>query len=391
MVRVAVIFHLVGLTFFSVLCQADTEPSRGPWGELISFPVILEPDDYSVSLSSDLKNWREGTVWKFDAENEIEVANLLMTSGFSDALAHRLTSRGYMTKNATTGWFEIRPPEEVIVSLKPEQRASLYPHLYPKDSSNPFNGYFGLAPGGVKSLLQIPSSLPSTQIDLINRLSYKSGQTYRLADINYIFEKAQDYRERFQIIKFIRRQNALSLHLIINTSESLENAAKYWSSEGRNKEILPILESVARTPGVDKLDIAHLLPPFPRKVIFTYPSIHGEGIGQYTPDCFWTAASFFSDSPPDRFLDLTAHTLLERYMKVPATNLQFGDLIIFTDKDTGKRLHACNHIAGEYVFTKNGASLNRPWVFATLRSVINTYLERDMSLSFFRLKPGYRK
>ena len=70
---------------------------------------------------------------------------------------------------------------------------------------------------------------------------------------------------------------------------------------------------------------------------------------------------------------------------------KLGDLIMISSKKNGHLVHACNYIAGDFVFSKNGNSPKRPWIFTTLGNVVENYLEDDLTLSFYRLKPEYRK
>ena len=110
-----------------------------------------------------------------------------------------------------------------------------------------------------------------------------------------------------------------------------------------------------------------------------------------TPDCFWTSFSFFSDEPTDRYFDFVGHILEERYERAERP-LQMGDLVLVFDSDTGRWIHACNYVAGDLVFTKNGRSFGRPWVIQPMREVVEGYLVSErLSVSFFRLRPQFRR
>lgn len=371
-------------------CDNGMEPVTGPWGTLIGVPVVLEPGDTLVSKSVHLEKWPEGLHWQFYADSKEKVAEVLAAAGIPQMTIQKLVSEKYLQVDKSSGRFGIRPPEELFLSLTPEQRSSLYTKLYTVNGQRPLERFFNIAPGGIDTVLRVPHVLPPAQIDRVRKLTWQLGQTNWLADINYILAKAGNDEERFRVIKTVRRQKAVFLHLKIG-SHSISELSDYWKAEGRNKEILPILESVSQTQGVDTLDVVHLLPPFPRKMIYTYPSQQGEGVGRAQPDCFWTSVSFFAESPPDRYFDSVIHQIVvERYVRVSAATAKFGDLILIYEKDTGAALHACNYIAGDYVFTKNGINSTRPWVFDTIDSVVKTYLDKDLTVSFFRLKPEFR-
>ena len=74
----------------------------------------------------------------------------------------------------------------------------------------------------------------------------------------------------------------------------------YWTGRSRKKDILPILESVAETAGVRKIDIAHLLPSLARKLLYTYPDVSLMAKGSL-PDCqFLLAPRDNEDHPAER-------------------------------------------------------------------------------------------
>ncbi len=361
------------------------------FGELEYVPIILEPTDFYLSLSKDLGNWKLSTVWSFEAMDPEEVSSILMSAGLGSEQAGHLTKPPFLTLNNSTKLFEIRPDEEAILNLSPGQRAKLYPLILPKSPHNPFSEPFALGPGGVVGKNKIHSRVSPGLIEAIDHMSFRQGHTVRFSDIRYILEKAQDDQERWNLMKIISREESLSVRLRVTNESDVDSLVKFWSAGGRNKEILPLLTSVISTPGVDTLDIVHLLPPTPRKHIHTFPSPRGEGLGDALPDCFWTAYSFFSENPPDRHLDGVAHVESERY-EAAAPPYQLGDVVTISDDENKKTLHCCNILAGDLVFTKNGHSMGRPWSVTKLDRVIETYRRSDrIRVTFSRLKPEFQK
>ncbi len=380
-----------GHRFGSALNPEEKNHAVGPWGDLEFYQLILEPSDFFLTTSSDLRTWKDGTVWKFSALNSSGVEGILENAGIKRELREILLSDQYLTLNSETGFYEIRPPENVIIALNSENRRILYPQILPFSDINPFYSTFALPVGGLDTVTYLPTGVPQEQLDLIKRLSFKRGNTIQFADIKLVFAKAQSEEERWRILKTIARERTLSVQLRISEDSNLSQLADYWSAGGKNREILPMLESVFMTTGLETLDLIHLLPPTPRKLLHTYPSGTGDGLGREMPDCYWTAASFFSEDPPDRHLDSISQVIDNRYEKA-SRPLQLGDLILLTDKQTGGSIHACNYIAGNLVYTKNGQSLARPWIVAALEDVVENYLSvEEMSLTFLRLKPQYRK
>lgn len=377
--------------FGSALNPEEKKYAVGPWGNLEFYPLILESSDFFVSRSKDLLNWGQGTVWRFSAMNSAGVEGVFKDAGISSKLRDELLSDQYMSFNKDTDVYEIRPPEHLIIALTSENRRILYPQILPQNDDNPFYSAFALPVGGLDAVTYVSSGVPQEQIDLIRALSFKKGRTNRFSDINLVFSKAKTDYERWRILKTIGRERSLSVKLRISEDHNLSQLANYWSAGGKNKEILPILESVMMTSGIETLDLIHLLPPTPRKLLHTYPSPAGDGIGREMPDCNWTAASFFSEEPPERYLDLIGQVLENRY-EIATRPLQLGDIILLSDKSSGKPIHACNYIAGNLVFTKNGMSMGRPWTISSLEDVIEVYLSvESLSLGFRRLKPQYQK
>ncbi len=363
----------------------------GEWGTLQYYPILLEPSDYYISKSSDYATRNEPTVWQFDSDQVEDVLEKLAQAGLDSKLVAELTGDKYLSKDPVSGRYEIRPPDHAILNMVTEQRARLYPQLLPQTTANPFFTPFYLPVEGVGSNLSIAPGIPVEQIDLINALSYPMNDAMAFSDIRLVLSRSKNDAERARTLKTLARQRSLGVGLKVLESHDLKALASYWGAGGRNREILPILESVVGTPGVETLDIVHLLPPNPRKQLSTFPSPSEFMRHSETPDCFSTAFSFFGDDPPDRLFDSVSYVFAERYEEA-SYPLQFGDLIEIKLQRDERTIHVCNHIAGNLVFTKNGISLARPWIISTLEEVTARYQRRgDIKISYHRLKPEYQK
>ena len=363
----------------------------GEWGTLEHYPILLEPSDYYITKSSDFETWNEPTIWQFDSDQKEDVIEKLANAGLDLKLVNELTEDKYFLKDPVSGRYEIHPPDYAILNLTPEQRAKLYPQLLPQTFSNPFFTPYYLPEDEEGGIFSIAPGIPVEQIDLINALSYSLNNLMAFSDVRLVLSKTKNATETVRTLKTIARQRSLSVGLRVTESQDLKGLASYWGAGGRNREVLPILEAVAKTQGVDVLDIVHLLPPNPRKLLHTFPSANTFIRPSETPDCFSTAFSFFGDDPPDRLLDSVSYVFEERYEEV-SPPLQFGDLIGIGMQSDGRTIHVCNHIAGNLVFTKNGISLARPWVISTLEDVTLRYRKRGpIKVSYSRLKPEYQK
>ena len=356
---------------------------------LEAVPLFLEPSDFLISQNPDLRTWSQGTVWEFALADEAALSALLAECGIRQEWIDQLVQEDHLQRDGDR--LVVRPPEAILLGLSPDQRSLLYRKLSPRDEDSPYIHPYALLVGGIRAAAGRDTGVSEEKLELIERLSYPLGLSTKFSDISYLFSRTPDPDEQWRILKTMMREKSLSVNLRITPSMDLELLGDYWTSRGRNKDILPMLESVVLTPGVDRIDLAHLLPPLPRRLLHTYPDFRMWRVGAEAPDCFWTSFNFFSNEPADRHLDFVGHIFEERYERAEQP-LQLGDLVLIIDQTTGKWAHACNYLAADLVFTKNGHSAGRPWVIQTLDEMAKGYLAAEkMSISFFRLRPEYRR
>ena len=148
--------------------------------------------------------------------------------------------------------------------------------------------------------------------------------------------------------------------------------------------------AVVKTEGVDELDVLHLLPPLPRKLLYTYPDIDLAMDGRF-PDCHWTSLNFFNYTAQSFFLNekLATTAILERFDKVEPP-YHFGDILMFMTENK-EAVHSCTYIAADLVFTKNGRNIVIPWTLAHLKDIENLYAEADgrpMRITAYRARPA---
>jgi hypothetical protein len=366
------------------------KPETGPWGELEARALILEPPDWLAKKFAQNPALLELPVWLFLGETAT-VLEMLKVFGIDSDWAAELKAAGAIKE--TAGGVEFRPPRKFLQQLTSNQREELFGYVAPFERGNPYHNPFSLHPNGFGFMASMsPPGLSETMIDQIDRLSFqRKGKGRYFSDLHLCFQDASGAAERMRIFKTINRQFSLRVQLRISRDSNLSDLIHYWGSNGRNGEVVPLLEAVAENPAAEMLDIIHLLPPVPRLLLHSYPIAEMVVDGE-RPDCFSTSVSFFADEPPTRYLDSIRHVLEARYEKA-LPPWQFGDLILMRDPDSdGKFEHACNYIAADIVFTKNGSDLARPWILARISDVMEEYLTNErLSASFFRLKPEYRR
>lgn len=146
---------------------------------------------------------------------------------------------------------------------------------------------------------------------------------------------------------------------------------------------MPLLQALADMPGGGSLGVDHLLPPFARNRLYSYRSDTNNAANDQ--DCFWTAVNFFRRNPDPRLkAGLSPHQILMEDYAESRDTPRLGDVFLFMRG--GSAVHACVQVAGEVVFTKNGAEFRQPWILMRLSDLITRY-SSDQPLSLITLRP----
>ena len=162
------------------------------------------------------------------------------------------------------------------------------------------------------------------------------------------------------------------VQLKIQPDSDVAAIARYRGRGRRSKDVTPLLESLARLPGGAKIDIAHLLPPFPRSLLYGFP-LASDKPEDATHDCHWTSLNFLKERPDERLtnIDFVKQTLLNDYYPV-AGEPDYGDIMVLVQPD-GVVAHSSVYLAAGVVFTKNGSAFSVPWLLSNLDAVVAFY------------------
>lgn len=337
----------------------------GPWGQLEYYYTFLMPPDELVELVSIPS---EQTEWHFFGLTLPQIDALIGNAGVTPLQHSAIMDPARIISDGLH--HRIFPPAEAVRSLSPAVRANIYRILGQWELNRFHHRPFRIGDTNVTRWFE-GSDLTIEQLHVIADLAYGDGSTgYFFSDLPYLLRHSDGSMEEKNVVRSLSRVRTLMLRLCLSEHSNLADIAGYWTKGRRFKTILPILESVQRTPGVDKLDVAHLLPPTPRKHLFTFPS-RSEGLGGRYPDWFWTCTNFFQFVPTSVFADdaATGAVLEDAYLPVEPP-LQFGDLIVARRPGDGVLLHGCVHIAGGIVYTKSGPNAFEPWVLLHLRDAL---------------------
>ncbi|MCB1087573.1 MAG: hypothetical protein KDM63_11045 [Verrucomicrobiae bacterium] len=227
-------------------------------------------------------------------------------------------------------------------------------------------------------------SLPEEVIDFADSMIFQRGVENVFSDFPLVIQRLPDEGSRIEFTKVLMRVRSLMARLRISPSADLNQLKDYWTIGSKNRDILPILDAVSSTKGVDYIDLVHLLPPNARRLLFVYPNAD-MSVGDEFPDCFWTAFNFMESELSDRNLDNPLDMNLgTRWLQVEPP-LRLGDMIVISESDTGEAVHACSFIADDMVYTKNGLSLMRPFTIASLETMLSNYHKQGATaVSYYR-------
>ena len=222
-------------------------------------------------------------------------------------------------------------------------------------------------------------------LTFIEKLSYRIGDQLAFSDLPAVLTRIHVDKEERKLLQALTRTRSLIVRLRVGEDTDFESLKEYWTAGYRSRDILPLLESIAYLEGVEYFDLAHLLPPTPRKYLYTFPS-RALGIDGLYPDSFWTSLNFFHYLPSGEFADenvALAH-IVANFEQVRG-DFQFGDLLLFRDSRTGRALHSCTYVADDIVYTKDGRSVLRPFVLAKLGDLNARYgSDRSVGIEVWR-------
>lgn len=337
----------------------------GPWGNLEYVRINIEPPDEFVPV--DDREF-EPTRWHFLNYTRAQLAAFFNSCDLTPAQRMFLADTSKW-QGATNGIF-VAPPSELILELNPRARTQIYTVLAESEENPGHTWPATFRNGGFDEWFR-SSGLPDATVAMIRNLTYSRGASLCFSDTPEAFTRIRSIPERRLLVKTLSRQSTLLMKLRVAPDADVAGLTAYWARGGRAKDVGPLLESLRKVPGGATVDVAHLMPPFARKRLNTYPFPPADEKTP-PPDCFWTVMNFFNEPPDDRHHndDIWRKELEQDYTQMAEAT--FGDLVFFLRAD-GTPMHAAVHIADDVVFTKNGGSLNQPWILMKLEDLLAKY------------------
>lgn len=343
-----------------------TPAHSGPWGQLDSSRILIEPpEDFVPPFYLTAQPLR----WTFTGATDITLSALWQAAGLSPLERQALDQPA--RREVTATGIVLQPDRELVLALSPEARAKIYAVLaaFPENPPqfDPFRGGVG-----AKEDWFDEAALPADVVALTRRMFYRRGNVVLFSDHDLVLPLLTDPADRIRYIKVLARKSALLVQVHVHHNTDVNALAAYWGQGRRSKDVRPILESLAQRPAGGTIDIVHLLPPFARALLYTYPVPPSRAV-DLRRDCHWTSFNFYNSQPDDRFanLELVQETILNEFYPTSGAPA-LGDIVMLMG--AGERgVHSCVYIADDIVFTKNGPSFSTPWQLARLENVIEFY------------------
>lgn len=340
----------------------------GPWGRLSYYYFFLEAPAHVVE-KFPLPNTTPR--WIFDLADYEVIAAQLKQAGVDASQVDQLLQSRRMARDDRRVY--VFPTAGMVENLSPETRSTLYAIL----ARNPANTFYHspvfFLTDSVEEWAK-DSELPQAVVQRISRLAYKSGNALVFSDIPLLLGYASSIAEARFIMQKLTRVRTLLARLDLGPEDSIPDLLNYWSTGLglRRKELEPLMRAVVRTEGVVHLDILHLLPPLPRKLLYTFPDLTFAVEGRM-PDCHWTSLNFFNMRPQSYLLDSRlATSLVKQDFDKVEPPYRYGDVLMFISPDE-RAVHSATYLAGDIVFSKNGANMLTPWLLMRLPDLEKLY------------------
>ena len=339
----------------------------GPWGNLEYTRIAIErPDEL---MDPDFPTSYQ-TSWFFAERTAADLATLFSQPDLTEAQQQRLLEKARWQK-AEAGIFVV-PGHDLILGLGPEARLRLYTVL----AESPTNLWHFPAFAWRQDLIAQwfdQSGLSPVTLEKAKRLLYPRGGSLCFSDPVALSNSLRTHEEKVRLWKTLSRQATVLAKLRITPGANVDALVRYWSRAGRAKDIRPLLESLARAPGGATVDVAHLMSPFARRLLYTY-AFPPTDARPAPYNCTYTALNYFSEQPDERMCDMgEARRVLETdYYPLPSNDPAYGDIIAIYDRQD-HLLHTVVYIADELVFTKNGAHFQQPWLLMDFSDMLAMY------------------
>jgi len=350
-------------------------------GRLSIVPITIAPPiDFirAQSIPTEINNWH------FKDMDLLGVQEFLSKSGLDPVIMRELLDKATFDQDRSQTVLPVT--KELLLDLPGDVRQKIYLKLTDNHDNNMQLGAFRFCGRDIDEWFS-GGDVTSEVKALVAKYLYRDGCYMFFADLPLILDKIQmDTLPKLLHILF--RQSTYLVKLNISPNSNVDHLVNYWSLGGRAKDVGSLLESMMRIDGGEKIDIVHLLPPFARRRLYTYPQPGTERLGVGHRDCHWTAYNFFNIDPDDRFADpaVVGASLRNDYFEVQKPI--YGDLVTYS-RSNGVIFHSANYIAAGLVYTKTGSKAVWPWLITKIDDMAHFYpKDAPVLIRYFRRLPN---
>ena len=200
------------------------------------------------------------------------------------------------------------------------------------------------------------------------------------------FEAPAEERGRWGCDEDAARCQAQSLmvSLRVGSKTDLRQVLGWWNMGLDRVGAGPLIEALQRVEEGADLDLAQLLPPRARRLLFALLPGDEADLGEA-----WAALHFFLEARDDQLRDDNAcrERIRAQYVEIPQDAARFGDLVLHDGPDGP--LRACNFVAADFVFAKGSTAWANPWKIEQLHQVIAGWnLPPGAAPKFYRRRAG---
>lgn len=334
----------------------------GPWGQLEMIEILVAPPDENITHCPG-----EIPVWLLPGYNQDGLQRLLRSAELKPDQYSQLIGVSECAVQPEP-FCRISPDAAMVESLSQTSRGVLYRELARYPENIPQFNAMRRRKNAIEGWFDAANFRPEVE-KKVRELLYPRGEYLNFSDLEMMCARLSTPEDRAAMQKAVGRTHGLLVRLRVPPGADVEQLASYWSVGRRQKDVRPLLESVARYPGGATIDISHLLPMFARSRLYTYPRPRDPAW-----NCHWASLNFFTAAPDPRIPEpeTVVQILREDYDRVEPKDARLGDVILFRRPD-GDILHTMVYIADEVVFTKNGMARQRPFILSDLSEMRDQY------------------
>lgn len=358
----------------------------GPWGVLRCTRIRLRPPPEILERA----RFPDAGTWSFDGLEWDAIDALLDAAPLTPAERATLGDPRLRSGGTDGTPRSIRVPAELRRGLSRAARTHLYDRLAAFESNLVHALPFVLRSPAAFGRANLNPALRAA----LDELSFPRGRRRCLVDADLLPPLAADAAELQRLKRLLFTVHSVAVELDRASLANRQEVAAYWAAP-QGKTAAGFLRVFDRSPDLPSVDLAHLLPPLPQRVLNSYP-----GSVDSPPDanCFWLSFNFFNPRPDPRYLagagrhlrrdDEEWHTLTQAYVPV-GPPYRFGDLLgLFAETGPEAELvHMMVYVADDLVLTKNGAAETNPFVLMRLDDIDQAYAwAGTLAIRGFRLK-----